>query len=264
MEIVELETFIARPNERAVATPNVLYGCTGNLFFTLLGPRPSAAEARSFMPAWRAALGAPPHASLFDAHGLEFIDPAAFEVIRSYIAEQAMTLSRLLTAQAVVFPDGFHGSAIAGFYQLEQASYPVRLCRTRAEALTFLGLDDAAARLAQVERAWGAADPIVAGLRLLLRRELSLPLATAARELGASARSLQRRLAEAGTTFVAERSRAQVEKAQQLLLETDDKVATIAFEVGCASSQAFAELFRRQTGETPTQWRAARKTLSGA
>jgi len=41
-----------------------------------------------------------------------------------------------------------------------------------------------------------------------------------------------------------------------LLADTDHKITSIAFEVGCASLQHFSTLFRKATGVAPSEWRA--------
>ncbi len=46
-----------------------------------------------------------------------------------------------------------------------------------------------------------------------------------------------------------------IEKAQELLLAADDKVETVATEVGYDSGLVFARAFRRWTGCTPTEFR---------
>jgi len=80
----------------------------------------------------------------------------------------------------------------------------------------------------------------------------------AARELGLSTRSLQRRLRESGATFKSELDAARIRRAERLLSEPEAKITAVAHEVGCASSQSFSALFKRLTGETPSEWRASR------
>lgn len=46
-----------------------------------------------------------------------------------------------------------------------------------------------------------------------------------------------------------------VEQAQRLLAESDLPVIEIALEVGYETSQAFARMFRAETGMSPSQWR---------
>ena len=82
----------------------------------------------------------------------------------------------------------------------------------------------------------------------------------AARRLGLSERTLQRRLDEERTSWKEEVRAARVERAKILLTDTDAKISAIAAEVGCATSQSFSALFRRSTGHTPGEFRATTRT----
>jgi AraC-like DNA-binding protein len=77
----------------------------------------------------------------------------------------------------------------------------------------------------------------------------------AARRIGVSARVLQRRLRDAGTTFRDEHKRAQLAQADALLRDTDLEIGTIALECGYASIQHFSTAVRRLTGKSPSQRR---------
>jgi AraC family transcriptional regulator len=50
-----------------------------------------------------------------------------------------------------------------------------------------------------------------------------------------------------------------VRAAQRLLAEGDASIARVASEVGCKSLSHFSALFRRLTGETPSDWRRRRQ-----
>src|SRR5262249_20264346 len=50
-------------------------------------------------------------------------------------------------------------------------------------------------------------------------------------------------------------TRAAGQCAQQMLADTDEKITSIALEVGCASLQHFSTLFRKATGVSPKEWR---------
>ncbi len=77
----------------------------------------------------------------------------------------------------------------------------------------------------------------------------------AARGLANATRTLQRRLAEASTSFAEEVQRARVRAAQRLLVDTDAAITTIAIDVGCSSPQHLSTLFKKYVGETPSAWR---------
>ena len=106
--------------------------------------------------------------------------------------------------------------------------------------------------------------PMLRKLRELLdARPGRVTLQEAARALGQSPRTLQRRLRDDGTTFQLEHSGAQVRVAQRLLIDSDAKLESVASEVGCASLQNFSALFRRATGEAPSAWRARHRGHRG-
>ena len=91
-------------------------------------------------------------------------------------------------------------------------------------------------------------------LRRLLSSSPGIVLETAARALGRPPRSLQRELERDGSTFRAEVERARVELAKTLLSTTDLKLEVIAQRVDC-SAASLARLFRRLTGESPSDYR---------
>ena len=80
--------------------------------------------------------------------------------------------------------------------------------------------------------------------------------------LGVSERSLQRQLRQEGTSFRREVDAARIRAARTLLADTDQKITVIALEVGCATLQHFSALFRRMTGETPSEWRARQRSVA--
>ncbi len=97
-------------------------------------------------------------------------------------------------------------------------------------------------------------------VRAFLARELrgGAPTArAAARALGTSDRTLTRRLAAEGTTFPALLDEVRREAALALLRRQDVTLAEIAFLLGFSEPRAFHRAFRRWTGRTPGQVRAA-------
>jgi AraC-like DNA-binding protein len=87
-------------------------------------------------------------------------------------------------------------------------------------------------------------------------------LAGVARRLGTSARTLQRRLESAGTTFAAVVDSVRRERAEAFLRVPDVSISEVSWLVGFAEQSAFTRAFRRWTGQAPTAWRraAARRT----
>ena len=82
-------------------------------------------------------------------------------------------------------------------------------------------------------------------------------LSQVAKRLAMSSRSLQRRLAQEGTTFrkVLEETRAQL--ATHYLKQSDLTAAEIAFLLGYDDPNSFFPAFRAWTGITPEALRAA-------
>jgi AraC-like DNA-binding protein len=87
-------------------------------------------------------------------------------------------------------------------------------------------------------------------------------LARVARALGASPRTLQRRLGEEGTSFAAAVDEVRRERALACLQAGDVAMAEVSWLLGFAEQSAFARAFRRWTGEAPTRWR--RRARPGA
>lgn len=81
-------------------------------------------------------------------------------------------------------------------------------------------------------------------------------VAAAARELGVSARTLQRRLHELGTSYQAVLDAVRRETARHLLDSTDMAHGEIAFFLGFEEVNSFMRAFQRWERHTPAQWRA--------
>ncbi|WP_229189066.1 helix-turn-helix transcriptional regulator [Bradyrhizobium brasilense] len=111
----------------------------------------------------------------------------------------------------------------------------------------------------QDDQAGPSGHDIIATLKLMLPSYLDqgLPaLAQVAEMAGASARSLQRKLAYAGMTYSDLLDTIRFENASKLLRDTDSKIIEIAFSSGYTDPAHFTRAFRRITGVTPRQFRA--------
>lgn len=60
---------------------------------------------------------------------------------------------------------------------------------------------------------------------------------------------------ETGTSPINYLLKIRVERAMELLADTDDRIIDIALAVGFSSQQRFTEMFKKHTGMTPTQYR---------
>lgn len=101
-------------------------------------------------------------------------------------------------------------------------------------------------------------DPIV-DVRREVRRSLAagtVPLAIVARRLGVGGRTLQRRLARAGTTLKELLDDERATLAAEHLRDGHLSIAEIAFLLGYSEPSAFSRAFLRATGERPAAVRA--------
>lgn len=99
---------------------------------------------------------------------------------------------------------------------------------------------------------------IVAQVRASIANNLAQDrarLSTIAEELCLSQRTLQRKLADAGTSFQQLLDQTRQELAQGYLLERDLGLADIAFLLGFQEQSAFNHAFKEWTGESPGSYR---------
>ncbi len=256
-----LTEFLAQPLGRCIwgRTWLYFYRDEGLCGFTLWD-KPAPADLEELARVLVVELDRAPHVSLVDAHAVTWVDPRGFLVLERYVRAHEAALKRAVRRLALVRPEGMLGAVTAGFFGVAPQPYPVKVCRERRAALEWLGVPDAAAAAEELTTAerWTTQHPATLGeLRAWLEGHLEhATLPEAARALGLSERTLQRRLGDHRATFLEEVSRARVAVAQRLLETTQMQLTAIALEVGCASPQSFSALFRRVAGVTPTAWRA--------
>jgi AraC-like DNA-binding protein len=255
----DLAEFMADPVGRCIAGRTWLYfyAQPGFCGFIVWG-RPTQTDLERLVHVLEVELGSPSHVSLVDARRVEGADPRGFAVLERYVRTNHQALGRAVQKLAIVRPDGIVGAITSGFFGVTPPPYPVAIFEDRAGAVAWLEVADADVALAALareeERAAGA--PLLRDLRALLESHLDrATLPAAAKSLGMSERSLQRRLGDHETTFQAEVNHARLRVAKRLLRETDAKLTQIAHDVGCASLASFSSLFRRATGESPSEWR---------
>jgi AraC-like DNA-binding protein len=259
-----IEAFEAAPVGKTVRGPTYLVWCVdASLCVSAIWGCPNEADVRAlvrlcdvaFHPAMHA-----PYDTIIDVRGLKSAaDAAGFAVLTNYLRERKQLKTRI-RRQAILRPGGLLGAAAAGFLPVFDDLFHARIFVTPEEALAWLGRRDGPRLAGEVEERIEAArrTPSVLGA---LRKRLdqahgSITVDSVARELGMSVRNLQRRLAEAGTSFRDEVNASRVRAAQRLMLETDRKITSIAFEVGCSSLQHLGALFRKYTGQSPRAFRS--------
>ncbi|PCC68914.1 transcriptional regulator, AraC family [Nannocystis exedens] len=209
-----------------------------------------------------------PHASLVDLRRLHSVDPLAFAAFAAHLQARAPLYRELVTCQARVRPNGLPGAIVAGFDKVVRPAHPVAVLESPGEALAWLGRSDRSDLIEELEEIVASAMgelKYVQRLRRVLVPPLSeVTLESAARQLGLSTRTLQRRLRDEGTSFQAEHAAAQVRAAQALLRDPALTLTTIALEVGASSLANFSTMFRRHTGEAPSEWRRRVRGALGA
>ena len=196
-----------------------------------------------------------------DATRLEGVDPLAFTALATHTAGQLATLVERVRCHAILPPPGMAGAAVAGLYPLLQAGPASWKVTPNLDAAVQL-VASAAARAAQPElerlaAELGARPAVVRALHDYLAANLSsASLERAARALAVATRSLQRQLTTAGTSFRGELERARIDEARRKLADSDDKLESIADELGFSSATHFGARFRAVTGELPSDYRS--------
>jgi AraC-like DNA-binding protein len=235
-----------------------------SLFGMVAWGRPGIEQARKIVHARDAELAdTGVHELVLDYRLVEVVDIETFRVIAEWVGANRDALTRVTSRVALVQPtEPYAAATVAGFYSVVPSPYPSQLCHTLDEAETWLGVPTVA-RVNQIHELSAAGRSTTTALVALLERSPELGVDEAAKVLGLTGRTLQRRLQAEGTTFLAESRKATVRRAKHLLATTDDKVADVARAVGCASAQHFTELFRAETGVPPATWRSNARRRDG-
>lgn len=194
---------------------------------------------------------------LHDISEVSAFDEAAFQFFVGFLQQWVHELVPRVRRLAVVRPQGVAGAAFSGlFHEWVVPRFDAKLCATRDEAYAFLAVPATARETLDVIAATAGGEPALRRLRAVLEENLAhASIASAATAMSTSTRSLQRMLAGSGTTFRRELLAARMRVAQTWLLARDDKVETIARELGFASAAAFSTTFRKVVGETPSAFR---------
>ena len=146
------------------------------------------------------------------------------------------------------------GAPAGVLFSTEDAALP--LLSKSPDLLSFLEVNWTA-RLKSMARA----APMSLSVSLELQRQLptsSASVGDIARKLGVSARTLQRKLAEEGTTFQALRDETRLEMALHYTKATVLCFSEITYLLGFSDPNSFFRFFREKTGKTPSEVRASR------
>jgi AraC-like DNA-binding protein len=203
---------------------------------------------------WEPTLDGPPRDTLIDVTHLTLVDGAAFAMFRDALEARREVRARVVRRQAIVSSGDFGAVFIRGYLAMFPPPYPVREVATVAEGLAWLGHECCGAELAELDAC--RVDELARLRAWLDHAPLEHPtIELAAASLAVTPRTLQRRLASAGTRFASELARARVSRARSLMRDPMRKLSEVALEVGCATPSAFSDLYRRVTGESPSEWR---------
>jgi AraC-like DNA-binding protein len=197
-----------------------------------------------------------PYDLVHDLGGVDRLDRPAFDFHAAFLASWMPKLEGRLGRLAVVRPPGLAGAAFTGLFHDFGTRFQAQLFAARADAFAWLDLADEVRRdLRALADDFEEAPPLLRRLRNLLADDPQLDVASAARELGASPRSLQRHLAEQATSFRDDLATARIQTSKRRLVETDDKIEVIARDLGFRSVAAFTTRFGKSVGEPPHAFR---------
>jgi AraC-like DNA-binding protein len=264
MQRVTVEELARDPVGRYVAGETFAHFCAEpELWGFVVWGRPDERHALELGRSLVVELGAPaiPHVSMIDASRLGGGDPAAFEAAERYLVRYGELLTHWVTKQALLRPPGMGGAIVSGAFDVLPRPYPVAVFDDAAEAFAWLLPEREPRALAAMldalyDEVAGAGQVVAAVRDWLDRHLLGAEIAHAARALGMSERTLQRKLGGSGTTFKDQVADARIRAAKTRLRETDAPLTEIAYDVGCASLQHFSRMFRKRVGQSPSAYRA--------
>ncbi|MBI3072868.1 MAG: helix-turn-helix transcriptional regulator [Deltaproteobacteria bacterium] len=195
---------------------------------------------------------------------LERADDDVFRLFADHVNKWEAGFVAAAARHAVIRPMGMLGSVVTGFLPLFGAEHEFHVFADAGAAFSWLEWPGAAKAHDEIERALECASGTPHALRRFreqLEESLDSPdVDRIAESLACSRRTLQRDLFGFGTSFREELQRARVRVASGLLRDTDQKLSVIATRVGCSSLSHFGALFRQQTGETPSAFRARHRS----
>ncbi len=257
----DIDDFVASPADRYIARRTFCFWQRGTDCKGLITwGTPDESDAREMTRAFEAGARLDePHVSLVDMRDLGAVDVVAFEVIMNYMTERQLVFERTVRRQALVHGTGAVGAAVAGFYRVVQPSYAVESFSELDAAARWLvpeRADEVLTTVRALREPFVHTPEIVVLLRASFESTRSLPSAAqAARALGMSLRTLQRALAQANTSFRAERQRFRLERAERLLSGSAASIKAVAHAVDTTPERLTA-LFRQVHGVTAEEWRA--------
>jgi len=256
------EEFAADPVGRYVLGRNWLYFCAHERFAGYVAwERIELPELRALAPVVLAmhARARERYRAVVDLRRISFIAEGVFEATAKYATRNQAKIKAAVERVALLRGDGLLGAVARGYFDVVPRPYPVGVFSDANEALAWLDCDRDRSTFDEIEAIVGRAR--AAGSLRELRDFLGAKrertsLEAAARHLGLTPRTLQRRLREEGSSFQNELVAARLRAAQRLMLESDAPLTEIAFNAGFASPAHLSTQFRKALGEAPSAWRA--------
>jgi len=198
------------------------------------------------------------HASIVDASRVERLGASGFGAFFRFVSSNTTLIERHVSRLAAIHGGGLAGATAAGFLVLWPMTFPTKAFADRDAALRWLGREQDAPILEQLHHVLDesiARAPVLRDLEAFLELHPDASPEQAARALGLSIRSLQRRLSERDTTFRRVLDTTRIRLAQRLLADSDASITDIALRVGLSSPQHLSTLFRKHGHATPRNWR---------
>jgi AraC-like DNA-binding protein len=256
--------FLGRPARRYFGGRCFLYWQDGERAFgTVMWGRPLEADIEAMIPFFE--IGVDPrfagHASFVDCRALDSIDVLAFAKLLAYLVSRRHAWGPNVGRQAILHPDGLVGTMVAGALHVARPPYPFACFHgDGADAFTWCGTPDLHADVEALRAGLICSPEITRGVHAVLQKRGLVDADEVAHAIGVSQRTLQRRLAEEGTTFRKERDRFLSLEIERLLAGTQLDLDAIAAQVGLSSASHLVAHFRATHGTTPGAWRAQRST----
>lgn len=194
--------------------------------------------------------------TLRSPHGIDTMFAAALTLMRHCTGVRLVPLRVLhqLGKRAESAYEGFYGvkpiwnaSESQMWFRRSDLAKPFRGASSELATL----LAEHAPRLMSPGMTSSSADADLESAFWTLHQRGDATLETVAHALRISPRTLQRRLADAGTTFAERRALILRHRAQVLLASDDVPIETIAERLGYSTRSAFERAFFRWTGQTP-------------
>jgi AraC-like DNA-binding protein len=259
-QAASLESFTSAPSGQWTAVAcGVIWCHSPTLVGAVVWGRPGARETQQILEVFEHyECMAPRFDVLLDASRIGEIDAGAFDVLLEWSRTHREMLLERVRRRVSVVPSGLGGFALAGISVAVGGLDAVQLTSTARAGFEILCPGEAEAIDGEIETI-AAGLGGTPGFLLELRAQFhahtrGLTLEQMARSLSLSTRSLQRRLAEAGTSFRSELHDARFRAAREILSSSDEKLDAIAQRLGITES-ALAELIRARTQLTVAEFR---------